>query len=144
MDHDSRQCGDARAPRRRESASRRARVDGVGASRTMAIKDKIFKAAKGFRGRAKSCVKIARNRVEKAWQYQYRDRRNKKRDWRALWITRINAATREHGVRYNEFINSLTAENVCVDRKILAELAVNEPKSFKALVDRVRYMRGMD
>jgi large subunit ribosomal protein L20 len=110
----------------------------------MAIKDKIFKAAKGFRGRAKSCVKIARNRVEKAWQYQYRDRRNKKRDWRALWITRINAATREHGVRYNEFIHALAAENVCVDRKILAELAVNEPKSFKALVDRVRYMRGMD
>jgi len=81
--------------------------------------------------------------VEKSWQYQYRDRRNKKRDWRRLWITRINAATREHGVKYNEFINGLGRENVCVDRKILAELAVNEPHSFKALVDRVKHMRGL-
>ena len=76
-----------------------------------------------MRGRAKSCVKIARNRVEKAWQYQYRDRRNKKRPRRALWITRINAATREHGVKY-VVDNALARENVCVDRKILAELAV--------------------
>ena len=122
-------------------SGRRASLDGA---RAMAIRDKIFRAAKGMRGRAKSCVKIARNRVEKAWQYQYRDRRNKKRDWRALWITRINAATREHGVKYGEFINALARENVCVDRKILAELAVNEPHSFKALVDRVRFMRGHD
>ncbi len=65
----------------------------------MTVREKIFAAAKGMRGRAKNCIKIARNRVEKSWQYQYRDRRNKKRDWRRLWITRINAATREHGVR---------------------------------------------
>lgn len=65
----------------------------------MAVRDKIFAAAKGFRGRAKNCIKTARDRVHKAWQYQYRDRRTKKREYRRLWITRINAATREHGVR---------------------------------------------
>jgi hypothetical protein len=68
-------------------------------ARTMAVRDKIFAAAKGFRGRAKNCIKTARDRVHKAWQYQYRDRRTKKREYRRLWITRINAATREHGVR---------------------------------------------
>jgi large subunit ribosomal protein L20 len=68
----------------------------------MAVRDKIFAAAKGFRGRAKNCIKTARDRVHKAWQYQYRDRRTKKREYRKLWITRINAATREHGVRADE------------------------------------------
>ncbi|CEG02138.1 Ribosomal protein L20 [Ostreococcus tauri] len=110
----------------------------------MAIRDKIFAFAKGMRGRAKNCAKIARNRVEKAWQYQYRDRRTKKRNARALWITRINAATREHGLKYNEFVHGLGRENVCVDRKILAELAVNEPLSFRALVERVKTMRGIE
>lgn len=136
-----------RASTRRRRARRRtadARARDGRESREMAIRDKIFRAAKGFRGRAKNCAKIARNCVEKAWQYAYRDRRTKKRDARSLWITRINAATREHGVRYGEFIHTLGAENVCVDRKILAELAVNEPHSFKALVDRVKRMRGIE
>ncbi|KAF3796379.1 50S ribosomal protein L20 [Nymphaea thermarum] len=82
-------------------------------------KDKIFKLAKGFRGRAKNCIRIARERVEKALQYSYRDRRNKKRDMRSLWIERINAGTRLHGL----------------NRKVLSELSMHEPYSFKALVD---------
>nr|DAD42713.1 TPA_asm: hypothetical protein HUJ06_000943 [Nelumbo nucifera] len=86
-------------------------------------KDKIFKLAKGFRGRAKNCIRIARERVEKALQYSYRDRRNKKRDMRSLWIERINAGTRLHG------------ENIQLNRKVLSELSMHEPYSFKALVD---------
>eukprot|EP00270_Netrium_digitus_P006186 TRINITY_DN1848_c0_g1_i2.p1 TRINITY_DN1848_c0_g1~~TRINITY_DN1848_c0_g1_i2.p1 ORF type:complete len:128 (+),score=39.41 TRINITY_DN1848_c0_g1_i2:169-552(+) len=101
-------------------------------------KDAIFQLAKGFRGRAKNCIRVARERVEKALQYSYRDRRNKKRDMRSLWITRINAATRQHGVRYGEFIFGLQQENVQLNRKVMAEVAVQEPHSFKALVDITR------
>mgnify|MGYP000114120334 CR=1 FL=1 len=88
--------------------------------------EKIFKLAKGFRGRAKNTIRAARNRVEKALQYQYRDRKAKKREFRELWIQQINAATREHGVRYGEFMHGLKQDNVVVDRKILAELAQGE------------------
>lgn len=97
------------AERRRQSATgeRAGRDDGP---TTMAVRDKIFAAAKGFRGRAKNCIKTARDRVHKAWQYQYRDRRTKKREYRKLWITRINAATREHGVR---------ADDSCSERSIV-------------------------
>ncbi|CAN6350399.1 unnamed protein product [Urochloa humidicola] len=98
-------------------------------------KGKIFKLAKGFRGRAKNCIRIARERVEKALQYSYRDRRNKKRDMRSLWIERINAGTRLHGVNYGNFMHGLMKENIQLNRKVLSELSMHEPYSFKALVD---------
>ncbi|KAG9443068.1 hypothetical protein H6P81_018922 [Aristolochia fimbriata] len=98
-------------------------------------KKKIFKLAKGFRGRAKNCIRIARERVEKALQYSYRDRRNKKRDMRSLWIERINAGTRVHGVNYGNFMHGLMKENIQLNRKVLSELSMHEPYSFKALVD---------
>ncbi|XP_048568094.1 50S ribosomal protein L20-like [Triticum urartu] len=98
-------------------------------------KGKIFKLAKGFRGRAKNCIRIARERVEKALQYSYRDRRNKKRDMRSLWIERINAGTRLHGGNYGNFMHGLMKENIQLNRKVLSELSMHEPYSFKALVD---------
>jgi|TARA_B100000768_G_scaffold155660_1_gene152858 large subunit ribosomal protein L20 len=104
--------------------------------------EKIFKLAKGFRGRAKNTIRIARNRVEKALQYSYRDRKAKKRDFRGLWIQQINAGVREHGIGYGEFISGLKDENIQLNRKMLAEIAQTEPYSFKALVDTVKRMRG--
>ena len=98
---------------------------------------KILKLAKGFRGRAKNCFRIAIEKVEKALSYAYRDRRNRKRDFRALWIQRINAAVREHGLIYSQFINGLNLANITLDRKVLADLAVREPEAFKAIVDQV-------
>mmetsp|Transcript_32137 Transcript_32137/g.91168 ORF Transcript_32137/g.91168 Transcript_32137/m.91168 type:complete len:111 (-) Transcript_32137:323-655(-) len=106
-------------------------------------KDKILKLAKGFRGRAKNCIRIAAPRVIKALQYATRDRHNKKREMRSLWITRINAGAREHGLRYGEFMHGLQQENVRINRKVLSELAMQEPDSFKALVDQVKFMRGI-
>jgi large subunit ribosomal protein L20 len=105
--------------------------------------EKILKLAKGFRGRAKNTIRTARNRVEKGLQYAYRDRRAKKRDFRAEWIQQINAAAREHGVKYGEFMHGLKEENIDVNRKMLADLAQNEPFSFKALVDQVKRMKGI-
>ncbi|KAH7837963.1 hypothetical protein Vadar_020192 [Vaccinium darrowii] len=98
-------------------------------------KKEILKLAKGFRGRAKNCIRIARERVEKALQHSYRDRRNKKRDMRSLWIERINAGTRIHGVKYGNFVHGLTKENIQLNRKVLSEISMHEPHSFKALVD---------
>lgn len=98
-------------------------------------KDKVFKLAKGFRGRAKNCIRITRERVEKALQYSYRDRRNKKREMRSLWIERINAGTHLHGVNYANFMHGLKKENIQLNRKVLSELSMHEPYSFKALVD---------
>ncbi len=94
-----------------------------------------MKAAEGYYGRRKSTIRIAKQAVEKAGQYAYRDRRVKKRNFRALWIQRINAAVREHGLTYGRFINGLGIVGIAVDRKILADLAVREPEAFKALVD---------
>jgi large subunit ribosomal protein L20 len=99
---------------------------------------KVFKAAKGFYGRRKNTIRIAKQAVEKANQYAYRDRKNRKRTFRALWIQRINAAVREHGLTYGRFINGLDRAGVAVDRKVLADLAVREPVAFKALVDQAR------
>ncbi len=96
---------------------------------------KIIKAAKGFRGRRKNTFRIANQAVEKAGQYAYRDRKVRKRNFRSLWILRINAATREHGLTYGRFINGLSLAGIEVDRKVLADLAVREPEAFKALVD---------
>jgi large subunit ribosomal protein L20 len=99
---------------------------------------KILKLAKGYRGRSKSCYRIALQRVEKALQYAYRDRRNRKRDFRGLWIQRINAGAREHGLTYSRFINGLAKAGIEIDRKVLADLAVREPIAFKAIVDQAQ------
>jgi large subunit ribosomal protein L20 len=99
---------------------------------------KTFKAAKGYYGRRKNTIRIAKQAVEKANQYAYRDRKNRKRSFRALWIQRINAAVREQGLTYGRFIDGLGKAGVEVDRKVLADLAVREPATFKALVDQAR------
>ena len=105
---------------------------------THAKHKKILKAAKGYYGRRKNTIRIAKQAVEKANQYAYRDRKNRKRSFRALWIQRINAAAREQGLTYGRFINGLGRAGVEVDRKVLADLAVREPATFKALVDQAR------
>ena len=99
---------------------------------------KTLKAAKGFYGRRKNTIRVAKAAVDKANQYAYRDRKNKKRTFRALWIQRINAAVRENGLTYGRFINGLDRAGVEVDRKVLADIAVREPVAFKLLVDKAR------
>ncbi|MFC3230449.1 50S ribosomal protein L20 [Marinibaculum pumilum] len=94
---------------------------------------KILKMAKGYRGSGSRTFRTAIEKVEKGLQYAYRDRRTKKRNFRALWIQRINAAAREHGLTYSRFMSGLRLSGVEVDRKILADLAVREPEAFKAL-----------
>ena len=105
---------------------------------THARHKKVLKLAKGYRGRAKNCFRVAVEKVEKGMQYAYRDRRNKKRDFRALWIQRINAAARANGLTYGELIHGLKQGGVDLDRKVLADLAVNDPAAFKAVVDQVK------
>ena len=97
---------------------------------------KIIKAAKGYRGRRKNTFRVANQAVEKAGQYAYRDRKVRKRNFRALWIQRINAAAREHGMTYGRFINGLSIAGIEVDRKVMSDLAVREPEAFKALVEK--------
>ncbi len=99
---------------------------------------KIIKAAKGYYGRRKNTFRIANQAVEKAGQYAYRDRRTRKRSFRALWIQRINAAARIHGMTYAQFIHGLDKAGIKLDRKVLADLAVREPESFMGLVDKAR------
>ncbi len=99
---------------------------------------KVIKAAKGYYGRRKNTFRIANQAVEKAGQYAYRDRKARKRNFRSLWIQRINAAAREHGMTYGRFINGLSVAGIEVDRKVLADLAVREPGAFKALVDQAQ------
>ncbi len=99
---------------------------------------KIIAQAKGYRGRSKNCYRLALQRVEKALQYAYRDRRNRKRSFRALWIQRINAGAREHGLTYARFMHGLSRADVALDRKVLADIAVREPETFRALVDKAR------
>ncbi len=96
---------------------------------------KVIKAAKGFYGRRKNTFRIANQAVEKAGQYAYRDRRTRKRNFRSLWIQRINAATRELGLTYGRFIDGLSKAGIEVDRKVLSDLAIHEPEAFKALVE---------
>ncbi len=98
---------------------------------------KILEQAKGFQGRRKNTIRTAKAAVDKAGQYAYRDRRNKKRSFRALWIQRINAAARLEGFTYSQFINGLTRAGVTLDRKVLAALAA-DPTGFKAIADKVR------
>ena len=98
--------------------------------------NKVIKAAKCYYGRRKNTFKIAKQAVDKARQYAYRDRRVRKREFRALWIQRINAAARIHGMTYSALMGGLTKAGIEVDRKILADLAVHQPQAFAALVDR--------
>ena len=95
---------------------------------------KVIKRAKGYRGRSNSSFRVAIERVEKGLQYAYRDRRAKKRNFRSLWIQRINAASRLHGLTYGRFINGLNLAGIELDRKVLADIAVREPEAFKDLV----------
>ena len=99
---------------------------------------KVIKKAKGYYGRRKNTFRVANQAVEKAGQYAYRDRRTRKRNFRALWIQRINAACRELEFTYGRFINGLDKAGVEVDRKVLADLAVHEPEAFKALVEKAK------
>ncbi len=96
---------------------------------------KVIKAAKGYYGRRKNTFRAANQAVEKAGQYAYRDRKNRKRNFRALWIQRINAAARSHGLTYGRLINGLNKAGIEIDRKMLADLAVRDDAAFKALVD---------
>jgi len=97
-------------------------------------KKKIFKAAKGYFGGRKNLYRVAKDAVEKGWQHAYRDRKKKKRNFRSLWIARINAAAREHDLSYSRFISGLSLSGVEVDRKALADLAVRSPEAFAELV----------
>jgi large subunit ribosomal protein L20 len=99
---------------------------------------KILKLAKGYRGRGSKCYTVAIEKVEKALRYAYRDRRNKKRDFRRLWIQRINAGARLHGLTYSKFMHGLKRAGIEVDRKVLSDIAAREPDSFKALVDQAQ------
>ena len=99
---------------------------------------KILKEAKGYFGRRKNVWTIAKNAVEKAMLYSYRDRKVKKRTFRSLWISRINAGSRLHGISYSILMNKLNNKGILLNRKILADLAMNEPKAFKELVEQVR------
>jgi len=99
---------------------------------------KVLKLAKGYRGRSSTNYRIAVERVEKGLQYAYRDRKVRKRNFRRLWIQRINAGAREHGLTYSQFMNGVKQAGVDLDRKILADLAVKEPEAFKALVDQAQ------
>jgi large subunit ribosomal protein L20 len=96
---------------------------------------KIIKLAKGYRSRAKNCFVVAVEKVEKALRYAYRDRRAKKRDFRGLWIQRINAAVREHGMIYSQFIGALKVAGVDLNRKMLSQMAVRDPEAFKKVVE---------
>ncbi|ETN95100.1 LSU ribosomal protein L20P [Zhouia amylolytica] len=103
-----------------------------------ARRKKVLKQAKGYYGRRKNVWTVAKNAVDKAMQYAYRDRRNKKRTFRALWITRINAGARLHGMSYSQFMGQVKANNIELNRKVLADLAMNHPEAFKAIVEKVK------
>ena len=99
---------------------------------------KVFKAVKGQYGRRKNTIRVARQAMEKAMQYAYRDRRNKKRDFKSLWIQRINAGVRAEGLTYSKFINGLNKCGIKLDRKILAEIAYDSPEAFKSIVQKAQ------
>jgi large subunit ribosomal protein L20 len=109
---------------------------------THARHKKVLDQSKGFVGRSSSSYRIARERLEKSLQYAYRDRRNKKRDFRGLWIQRINAAVREHGLIYSKFIAGLKKAGIEMDRKVLAAIAYDDPESFKAICEKVSAALG--
>ena len=99
---------------------------------------KVLKLAKGYRGRAKAAFRVGIEKVEKGLQYAYRDRRNKKRDFRGLWIQRINAAAREHGLTYSQLMHGLKLAGLELDRKVLSDIAIREPEAFAAVVGEIK------
>tara|TARA_B100001939_G_scaffold107643_1_gene93045 strand:+ start:143 stop:499 length:357 start_codon:yes stop_codon:yes gene_type:complete len=103
---------------------------------------KVLKSVKGQYGRRKNTIRIARQAMEKAMQYAYRDRKTKKREFRSLWIQRINAGVRAEGLTYSKFINGLAKSKIKLDRKVLAELAYNNPEAFKSVVKKVQSSLG--
>ena len=103
-----------------------------------ARRKKILKLAKGYFGRRKNVWTVAKNAVEKAMLYAYRDRKTKKRNFRSLWISRINAGARLHGMSYSQFMGKVKSNNIELNRKVLADLAANNPKAFKAVVDKLK------
>ncbi len=109
-----------------------------GSPRAHARHTKILKLAKGYRGRSSTCYRVAVEKVEKAIRYSYRDRRNKKRDFRALWIQRINAAAREHGLTYARFMHGMILAGITLDRKVLSEMATNDAAAFKGIFDQAK------
>lgn len=110
----------------------------VNAVASRARRKKVMKLAKGYFGRRKNVWTVAKNAVEKAMQYAYRGRKEKKRNFRALWISRINAGARLHGMSYSQFMGALKKNNIELNRKVLADLAMNHPEAFKAVVDQVK------
>jgi large subunit ribosomal protein L20 len=111
---------------------------------THARHKKVIKQAKGYQGRGRNVYRVAIERVEKALQYAYRDRRVRKRTFRGLWIQRINAGAREHGLTYSQLMNGLKKAGVELDRKVLSDLAVREPAAFKSLVDQAQAALAAD
>jgi large subunit ribosomal protein L20 len=109
---------------------------------THARHKKILDLAKGYRGRSSKAYRIAIERVEKGLQYAYRDRRNKKRDFRGLWIQRINAGAREHGLTYSQFMHGIKLAGLDLDRKVLSDLAIREPEAFQAIAATARSALG--
>ena len=105
---------------------------------TKARKKRVLKQAKGFFGRRKNVWTVAKNAVEKAMGYAYRDRKQNKRNFRALWITRINAGARLHGMSYSQFMGKVKANNIELNRKVLADLAMNHPEAFTAVVNKIK------
>ncbi|EAS18552.1 MULTISPECIES: 50S ribosomal protein L20 [Nonlabens] len=103
-----------------------------------ARRKRVLKQAKGYFGRRKNVWTVAKNAVEKAMSYSYRDRRNKKRTFRALWITRINAGARMHGMSYSQFMGAVKKNDIELNRKVLADLAMNHPEAFEAVVNKVK------
>ncbi|MDT0646414.1 50S ribosomal protein L20 [Zunongwangia sp. F260] len=103
-----------------------------------ARRKKVLKQAKGYFGRRKNVWTVAKNAVDKAMLYAYRDRKTKKRNFRSLWIMRINAAARQQGLSYSQFMGKVKASGIDLNRKVLADLAMNHPEAFKAIVDKVK------
>ena len=109
---------------------------------THARHKKVLELAKGYRGRGGTAYRIAIEKVEKALRYAYRDRRNKKRDFRGLWIQRINAAVREHGLTYSQFMHGVKLAGLELDRKVLSDLAIREPEAFSVIVETAKSALG--
>jgi large subunit ribosomal protein L20 len=110
----------------------------VNAVAAKARRKKVIKAAKGYFGRRKNVHTVAKNAVEKAMQYAYIGRKQKKRNFRSLWIQRINAGVREHGMSYSTFMGGISKKGIALNRKVLADLAMNHPEAFKVVVDKVK------
>lgn len=110
----------------------------VNAVASRARRKKMMKYAKGYFGRKKNVWTVAKNQVEKSWLYAYRDRKNRKRAFRRLWIARINAGVRQYDMNYSTFMGALSASEIELNRKVLADLAMNHPEAFKAVVEKVK------